>query len=76
MVYSKSLYYLLLFCIRPILVSEIRVKMLLANQIAGFLNQFDEIACFLQVRNLWKLMGISKNGSDLSGHRTLKLTVS
>ena len=50
MVYSKSLYFLLLFCTRLISVSEIRVEMLLANQIEGFLNQFvsleqnDEIA--------------------------------
>ena len=43
LVYNESLYYLLYSCTNPIfgknLVPEIWVKMLLVNQIAGFLNQ-------------------------------------
>ena len=43
MVYNESLYYLLYSCTNPIsgnnLVPELWAKMLLANQITGFLNQ-------------------------------------
>ena len=43
MVYKESLYQLLYFCTNPVLgqnlVPELQAKILLTNQIAGFLNQ-------------------------------------
>ena len=91
LVYKESSYYLLYSCTNPILgknlILEIWAKMLLANQIAGFLNWLylqntkmkkpDEKAWGKKLK-LVEIYWVSmvKNGCGNSGLRTLKLAVS
>ena len=96
LVYKESSYYLLYSCSNPILgknpVLEIWAKMLLANQIVGFLNwlyilqnvkikKTDFFACWyrlMEIKSWLQNIGVDmvNNGCGHSGLRTLKLTLS
>ena len=95
LVCKKSLHYLLFSCTNPVLgknlIPEICAKMLLANQIAGFLNclsleqNYEKtwfFACWYKFREIKSWLknigvgGVFKNGCGHSGLRTLKLAVS
>ena len=91
LVSKESLYYLSYYCTNPILgknlVPQIWAKMLLANQIAGFLNWLylqntkmkkpDEKAWGKNLKLVEKYwVSMVKNGCGNSGLRTLKLAVS